>query len=72
MMQPFSPQAAEAVVMVRPHFFASNPDTLPDNAFQTVSAGSCTQAISAAAYEEVTAHGPGARGGWRAGGFVRR
>lgn len=55
MKQLFSPQAAKAVVMVRPHFFASNPDTLPDNGFQTVSAGSCTQAISAAAYEEVTA-----------------
>ena len=30
-----SPQAPDAVVMVRPHHFTSNPQTLGDNGFQT-------------------------------------
>ncbi len=31
-----SPQAPEAVIMIRPHKFCSNPQTAADNAFQTV------------------------------------
>ncbi|MHB1199618.1 MAG: citrulline utilization hydrolase CtlX [Polaromonas sp.] len=51
----FSAQAAKAVVMVRPHFFESNPHTMRDNTFQTARPGDCAQAIATAAHEEVTA-----------------
>jgi len=54
-----SVQAPDAVVMVRPHYFASNPQTAADNAFQRVAAGGdptadSAQAIAANAYREVT------------------
>ncbi len=49
-----SPQAPAAVVMVRPHAFRSNPDTLGDNAFQQGGATTSTTAVSEAAYREVS------------------
>lgn len=45
------PQSADTVVMVRPHHFTSNPETLADNAFQTVSSD---RSLSKKAYDEVT------------------
>lgn len=45
-------QSSSTVVMVRPHHFASNPETMGDNAFQ--SAGEDTQSVAEAAYNEVT------------------
>jgi len=50
----YSLQAPKAVVMVRPHFFASNPATMQDNAFQTTRPGESAQAIAAAAHHEVS------------------
>ncbi len=44
-------QAPSAVVMVRPHAFASNPETRDDNAFQTL-ANRSAEATSAAARDE--------------------
>lgn len=55
MSSPFSTQAPGAVVMVRPHAFRSNPDTMRDNAFQASSDGDATNTLAAAAYAEVTA-----------------
>ena len=52
--QRFSAQAPAAVVMVRPHAFRSNPDTLQDNAFQTSGPADRQAAISALAYAEVS------------------
>lgn len=49
-----SPQAPAAVVMVRPHAFRSNPDTLGDNAFQQGGATTSTAAVAQAAYREVS------------------
>ncbi|WP_257625045.1 citrulline utilization hydrolase CtlX [Variovorax boronicumulans] len=49
-----SVQAPAAVVMVRPHRFMPNPETAADNAFQTEAAQEAAQAVSAAAYREVT------------------
>ena len=54
MTRAYSVQAPRAVVMIRPHFFASNPDTMQDNAFQTAPALQSTATIAAAAHEEVT------------------
>lgn len=44
-------QAPSAVVMIRPHAFASNPETRDDNAFQTL-ANRSAEATSAAARDE--------------------
>lgn len=44
-------QAPSAVVMIRPHAFASNPETRDDNAFQTL-ADRSAEATSAAARDE--------------------
>lgn len=52
--QRLSVQAPAAVVMVRPHAFRSNPDTLKDNTFQTGGSGGAHTAISASAYAEVS------------------
>lgn len=52
--QRLSVQAPAAVVMVRPHAFRSNPDTLKDNNFQTGGPGGAHPAISARAYAEVS------------------
>ena len=49
----FSPQAPAAVVMVRPHAFRSNPDTLSDNAFQQHTPVATSSDVSAKAYAEV-------------------
>lgn len=54
MTHSFSPQAPAAVVMVRPHAFRSNPDTMGDNAFQQSSPQDANAAIANAAFEEVT------------------
>lgn len=51
-MTPHSMQAPSAVVMIRPHYFCSNPDTMADNAFQK-QAG-FDQQISRLARDEVT------------------
>jgi len=52
--QRFSVQAPAAVVMVRPHAFRSNPDTLQDNAFQTRSPAASHADTAACAYAEVS------------------
>lgn len=52
--QRFSVQAPAAVVMVRPHAFRSNPDTLQDNAFQTGSSVEAAADTAARAYTEVS------------------
>lgn len=49
----FSAQAPSAVVMVRPHAFHSNPDTLLDNAFQQHTPTAKSPEVSAKAYAEV-------------------
>lgn len=50
----FSAQAPAAVVMVRPHAFRSNPDTLLDNAFQQNTPITACAELSATAYTEVS------------------
>lgn len=45
-------QSSNTVVMVRPHHFASNPETMGDNAFQSVSEN--TQSVAEMAYNEMT------------------
>lgn len=47
-------QAPSAVVMIRPHTFAPNPETAADNAFQRVAAPDAVATTSATAYAEVT------------------
>jgi hypothetical protein len=44
-------QSPEAIVMVRPHCFVSNPETIADNAFQRLSH---TESAAISAYDEVT------------------
>jgi hypothetical protein len=51
-MTPHSVQAPAAVIMVRPHHFCSNPDTLADNAFQKKTG--FDQQISQQAHTEVS------------------
>ena len=50
-----SVQAPSAVIMIRPHRFSSNPQTVRDNAFQNVDTDLDAEALSAAALAEVTA-----------------
>jgi hypothetical protein len=50
----YSVQAPAAVVMVRPHAFRSNPDTLHDNAYQQRGPAGADGHIAAAAYAEVS------------------
>lgn len=50
----YSVQAPAAVVMVRPHAFRSNPDTLYDNAYQQKGPAGAERHIAAAAYAEVS------------------
>lgn len=52
--QSFSAQAPSAVVMVRPHAFRSNPDTLQDNAFQTQSPAGAATETAQRAHAEVS------------------
>jgi hypothetical protein len=54
MTSAYSVQAPGAVVMVRPHRFRSNPDTLHDNAFQQSSPAHAVARIAADAMAEVT------------------
>ncbi|CAN5498879.1 arginine deiminase-related protein [soil metagenome] len=49
-----SVQAPAAVVLIRPHHFASNPQTAGDNAFQTVDATRAVADIARAAYDDAT------------------
>lgn len=49
-----SVQSPSAVVMVRPHHFASNPQTMSDNAFQRASKESLSESIARNAYLEIT------------------
>lgn len=50
-----SAQAPRDVVMVRPHRFAPNPETIADNLFQPRTPVTPTAALAEAAYREVTA-----------------
>ncbi|MEO7108479.1 MAG: arginine deiminase-related protein, partial [Rhodoferax sp.] len=50
----FSVQAPAAVVMVRPHAFRSNPDTMQDNAFQQHTPTTACAELSARAHAEVS------------------
>lgn len=54
MSLPASAQAPAAVVMVRPHAFCSNPDTLQDNAYQSVATPLDAPDVAARAYAEVS------------------
>jgi len=45
-------QSSDTVVMVRPHHFASNPETMGDNAFQSIAQQGVN--VAQAAYDEVT------------------
>ena len=49
-----SVQAPGAVVLIRPHHFASNPETAGDNAFQRIDADRAAADIAAAAYDDAT------------------
>jgi hypothetical protein len=49
-----SAQAPRAVVMIRPHHFRSNPETLKDNSFQKLDNGQSALDIALKAYREVT------------------
>ncbi len=49
-----SPQAPNAVVMVRPHHFSVNTMTAADNSFQITPKGERDKTIEASAYHEVT------------------
>ncbi len=51
---PIYPQAPNSVVMIRPHNFCPNPETLEDNSFQSKSAISDPGTISQNAYQQVT------------------
>ena len=51
----FSAQAPRAVVMVRPHAFRSNPDTLHDNAYQSGNTAQPAAHIALRAHAEVSA-----------------
>ena len=48
-------QAPSAVVMIRPHTFAPNPETAADNAFQRTAEPHAASTTAATAYAEVTA-----------------
>ena len=48
-------QAASAVIMIRPHHFCPNPQTLVDNAFQKNNVNHCAEKIKAKAFAEVDA-----------------
>ncbi len=50
-----SAQAPSAVVLVRPHKFAPNPETAADNKFQSVDTARDAAAIAKAAFDETTA-----------------
>ncbi|WP_159980597.1 MULTISPECIES: citrulline utilization hydrolase CtlX [unclassified Novosphingobium] len=52
---PWSVQAPSSVVMIRPHFFAPNPETALDNAFQQIPGCRDRDVMSASAHAEVTA-----------------
>ena len=49
-----SVQAPGAVVLIRPHHFASNPETAVDNAFQRIDDARAAEDIATAAYDDAT------------------
>ena len=49
-----SVQSPSAIVMVRPHHFTSNPETLSDNVFQCVSYETLSELVAQSAYHEIT------------------
>ena len=49
-----SVQAPGAVVLIRPHHFASNPETAVDNAFQRIDTARTAKDVAAAAYDDAT------------------
>ena len=49
-----SVQAPGAVVLIRPHHFASNPETAVDNAFQRIDTERTAKDVAAAAYDDAT------------------
>lgn len=53
-MSSLSIQAPGAVVMIRPHCFLSNPETVTDNAFQRKTEGISLDQVAENAYKEVT------------------
>ncbi|MEO6200366.1 MAG: arginine deiminase-related protein, partial [Cryobacterium sp.] len=50
-----SPQAPRAAVLIRPHHFQPNPQTLADNAFQSAPPAGAEASLATRAFEEVTA-----------------
>lgn len=56
-MKKRNPQAPSAVIMIRPHHFYANPQTLADNAFQASATtnATATAAVDGQAYAQVTA-----------------
>jgi hypothetical protein len=48
-------QSADSVILIRPHHFASNPETAGDNSFQSIDADKTPEEIAKLAYQEVTA-----------------
>ena len=53
-MQKRSAQAPAAVIMIRPHHFTPNHETVSDNAFQSSADGIADLTIHDAAYDEAT------------------
>jgi hypothetical protein len=49
-----NPQAPSAVVMIRPHHFSPNPETLPDNSYQSHDITADALQLSQQAYDQVT------------------
>jgi hypothetical protein len=49
-----NPQAPSAVVMIRPHHFSPNPETLPDNSYQSHELAEDALQLSQQAYDQVT------------------
>ncbi|GGB67324.1 amidinotransferase [Shewanella inventionis] len=49
-----NPQAPSAVVMIRPHNFSPNPETLPDNSYQSRDVSQDQALLATQAYEQVS------------------
>jgi hypothetical protein len=49
-----NPQAPSSVIMIRPHHFHSNPETLADNSFQTTELTQSPEHIAEMAYKEIS------------------
>lgn len=53
-MSIINPQAPSSVIMIRPHHFHSNPETLADNSFQTTELTQSPEHIAEMAYKEIS------------------